>query len=56
MYSILPNDILNIIVDKLDIISLIRLNATCKDCTNIGLNRKILQTPIHYMNKTVLRV
>ena len=47
----LPNDILEQIIDKLDIVSLVRLNATCKGYQDIGLKWKLAKMPIHYINK-----
>lgn len=48
----MPNDILTIIMDQLDIVSLIRLNATCKKARqNIPLNHQISEYPIQYVNK-----
>lgn len=48
----LPNDVLNKIVDQLDIVGLIRLNATCKGMReNVGLNMKVSKHPVQYLNK-----
>jgi hypothetical protein len=48
----LPDDILKIIIDEIDIISLIMLNATCKGMRqNVPLTSKISDYPIQYVNK-----
>lgn len=49
---LLPNDILSKIVDQLDVVSLVRLNSTCKGMRDgIGLSMKISEHPVQYLNK-----
>ena len=48
----LNNDVLKIIIDQLDVVSLVMLNATCKKMNeNIGFQWKLAQHPIQYLNK-----
>ena len=48
----LPNDVLNKIVDQLDIVSLVRLNATCKTLhRDVPLSKRTSEHPIQYVNK-----
>lgn len=47
----LPNDILTIIIDQLDILSLVMLNMTSKSIyKNIGFSSKLSKKPIQYNN------
>lgn len=48
----LPNDVLEKIIDQLDLLSLIMLNASCKSLhENIGYQWKKSKYPIQYLNK-----
>lgn len=48
----LPNDILDKIVDQIDLVSFIRLNACCRKFRDgFGLGWKLSKLPIQYLNK-----